>query len=217
MYSVYIHLNRANNKRYIGITRTSTSKRWANGLGYRKQKYFYNAIKKYGWDGFEHIVVKDGLPEQCAKTFEKVLIKLFDTTNPEKGYNQSTGGEGRSGFVMSEEQKIKISESLKGLQRTTFSDEHKSKISKAHLGSKHSDETKKKMSNSHIGRKVGGKVPKAILQLQNGIIIAEYPSAKEAAKAIGKDRPDGIWKAVKNNKKYLDYEWQINTHISYSE
>lgn len=208
MYSVYIHLNKTNNKMYVGITRTSAKKRWAKGLGYRKQKYFYNAIKKYGWDGFEHIIVKDNLPEQCAKTFEKVLIKLFDTTNPENGYNLSAGGEGRSGFVMSEEQKVKISESLKGLQRKPFSDEHKSKMADAHLGKHHSEETKQKMSDSHTGKRSGGKKPVVVLQLQNGIIIVEYPSAKEAAKAVGKNRADGIWNAIKNNKKYLEYEWK---------
>lgn len=202
MYSVYIHLNKTNNKMYVGITRTSAKKRWAKGLGYRKQKYFYNAIKKYGWDGFEHIIVKDNLPEQCAKTFEKVLIKLYDTTNPENGYNQSAGGEGRSGFVMSEEQKVKISNSLKGLQRTPFSDEHKSKMADAHLGKHHSEDTRKKMSDS---RK---KQAKAIVQLKDGVVIAEYANAQEAAAALDKQFASGIWQAIRNNKTYLDYEWK---------
>lgn len=202
MYSVYIHLNKTNNKMYVGITRTSAKKRWAKGLGYRKQKYFYNAIKKYGWDGFEHIIVKDNLPEQCAKTFEKVLIKLYDTTNPENGYNQSAGGEGRSGFVMSEEQKVKISNSLKGLQRTPFSDEHKSKMADAHLGKHHSEDTRKKMSDS---RK---KQAKVIVQLKDGVVIAEYANAQEAAAALDKQFASGIWQAIRNNKTYLDYEWK---------
>lgn len=187
---------------YVGITRTSAKKRWAKGLGYRKQKYFYNAIKKYCWDGFEHIIVKDNLPEQCAKTFEKVLIKLYDTTNPENGYNQSAGGEGRSGFVMSEEQKVKISNSLKGLQRTPFSDEHKSKMADAHLGKHHSEDTRKKMSDS---RK---KQAKAIVQLKDGVVIAEYANAQEAAAALDKQFASGIWQAIRNNKTYLDYEWK---------
>lgn len=144
--------------------------------------------------------MKDNLPEQCAKTFEKVLIKLYDTTNPENGYNQSAGGEGRSGFVMSEEQKVKISNSLKGLQRTPFSDEHKSKMADAHLGKHHSEDTRKKMSDS---RK---KQAKAIVQLKDGVVIAEYANAQEAAAALDKQFASGIWQAIRNNKTYLDYE-----------
>jgi hypothetical protein len=41
--------------------------RWGNkGSGYRNQENFYNEIKKYGWDGFEHEVVYSGLSKREA-------------------------------------------------------------------------------------------------------------------------------------------------------
>lgn len=39
MYSIYVHLNKINGKKYIGITCKKPEIRWANGLGYKKQPF----------------------------------------------------------------------------------------------------------------------------------------------------------------------------------
>lgn len=86
-----MHRNMINDKKYIGITSRNVDLRWQNGLGY-KNTHFGNAIKKYGWENFEHIILFEGLNKEQAFEKEKELIKKYDTTNRELGYNRSTGG-----------------------------------------------------------------------------------------------------------------------------
>lgn len=91
-YSVYMHVNKTNGKKYIGITALEPTKRWEKGHGYRKSPYFYNAIKKYGWDGFHHYVLFTGLSKQMAENLEIMLIEQYRATDDNFGYNMNNGG-----------------------------------------------------------------------------------------------------------------------------
>lgn len=93
MFKVYIHLNKINNKAYIGQTCQTLNKRWGNGSCYKHSPHFYAAIQKYGWDNFEHIIWADNLTQEQANIVEKKLIALFDTTNNKLGYNCRVGGD----------------------------------------------------------------------------------------------------------------------------
>lgn len=92
-YKVYIHTNKINGKVYIGITQQNLDKRWQNGYGYKRQKYFYSAIKKYGWENFEHDLIEENLSKEDACKKEKELIKKYNSDNRKYGYNLSKGGE----------------------------------------------------------------------------------------------------------------------------
>ena len=134
-YTVYMHIS-PSNKRYIGITGQEPKKRWANGKHYRFNQYFNNAIEKYGWDNFEHIIIVKGLTEDEAKWLEVELIKEWDTTNREKGYNIGLGG--NINPTHSEEVRRKISESKKGEKHPMYgkhlTDEQKEKLRITSLG-----------------------------------------------------------------------------------
>ena len=69
------------------------NKRWIPHC-YKKCVAFYNAIQKYSWDGFEHIVLTDNLTKTEASNLEIDLIAKYDTTNSKNGYNISVGGLG---------------------------------------------------------------------------------------------------------------------------
>ena len=92
-YLVYKHTNKLNHKSYIGITCVSVEGRWGhNGNHYKRQLKFYNAIQKYGWDNFEHIILEENLTLTDANLKEQYYIQYYDSIN--NGYNVATGGIG---------------------------------------------------------------------------------------------------------------------------
>lgn len=59
-----MHINKHNNKKYIGLTSKSTNDRFQNGKGYIGCTHFERAIKKYGWDSFDHIILYKDLTKK---------------------------------------------------------------------------------------------------------------------------------------------------------
>lgn len=125
-YTIYIHRNKLNNKAYIGQTCQRPTKRWGKeGNKYSHSHHFYSAIQKYGWENFEHIIFATGLTLEEADHVETLLIAMFDTTNPEFGYNLNLGGHSHK---QSEEARKRNSEAQKG---KVLSEETKKKIGMA--------------------------------------------------------------------------------------
>ena len=81
-YTVYMHENKTNGKKYIGITGQSPEQRWQKGTNYRTCTAINRAFQKYGWDGFNHVIVKTGLTREEACEEEKRLIAEYNTRDP---------------------------------------------------------------------------------------------------------------------------------------
>lgn len=169
-YCVYMHTNKENDKKYVGITCQKPETRWHYGKGYapnKKQKQqntvFYNAILKYGWDNFKHEILSENLTKDEAYKLEQELIILYNSKKP-NGYNLTDGGYGTIGAIITEERRRKISESLKKRYETMESASKGRKLSPEHIeklknrpvkrgkdsawyGRKHTEESKKKVSN----------------------------------------------------------------------
>lgn len=171
VFCVYCHTNLTNGKKYIGQTCNKPENRWSNGNGYKTQTYFYNAIQKYGWDGFRHEILFDGLTQEEANFYEIKMIAEFNSTNPNYGYNITSGGNILTGE------------------------------SNPFYGKHHTEETKAKMSASKIGKYTGKNNPnygnhklsganspfsKRIKQYdKDGNFIAEYSCIPEAVSSLG--------------------------------
>ena len=119
IFSVYIH-KFPNGKQYVGITSTEPKKRWANGRGYMKNTEMYKDICLYKWDNIEHIIVNDNCEyfynEEEASLIEKDFVASWDLTNPNKGYNLTSGG--TSSFKLHKNTKKKISDSHKNSKKS---------------------------------------------------------------------------------------------------
>lgn len=103
---IYIHTNKINGKKYVGQTiQKRPEDRWHGGANYCHSRKFYNAIKKYGWDNFDHEVIP-AFPEELD-FLEIEFIKKYDTIN--NGYNLCSGG--NKNKIVSEETRKKLSES----------------------------------------------------------------------------------------------------------
>ena len=146
-YFVYRHVA-PNGKMYVGITSKSDPKeRWGNaGSGYSSNPHFGSAIKKYGWDNFNHIIVVHGVSVDTACHLEEYLIKKYDSMN--NGYNQTSGGIYPT--EVTDEIRNIISNKVRAYHNSLSADEWSSKF----IGHKISDITRKKISAKHKGRKI---------------------------------------------------------------
>lgn len=225
-YSVYVHINKINNKIYVGMTSREPLKRWQNGKSY--QSYFQNAINKYGWDNFDHEVVASNLTEHEAKNFEKLLIQKLQTYIREKGYNRTLGGDGISGYNFSEETRQKMSESRKGKSHPYMQGEkhhffNKKGVLSCRYGASHSEETRQKMRELKLGKKQskehiqkvadshrGEKSPlaRSVIQLDvNNNFICRFVTVSEAGEKTNTDI-SGIVKCCKQKYKTAGgYKW----------
>lgn len=88
-----MHQNKINQKAYIGQTTLNPARRWgAHGEGYKGCILFYNAIQKYGWENFEHIILEQNIPQSKLNEREQFWIKQYKSYDDHFGYNLTLGG-----------------------------------------------------------------------------------------------------------------------------
>ena len=173
-YTIYRHIS-PSGKSYIGVTREiNLNTRWENGHGYDSCPLMHNAIKKYGWDNFQHEILEDNVPIENINEREKYWILFYKSNNRDFGYNIEDGGHAHRSF--SDATRKKISDALKGRPK---SEEHKQKLRERNLGYHHTLEARQKMSKTRS-------IPVEQLDKNNNVLNT-FSSIKLAAETLDID------------------------------
>lgn len=182
-YIVYLHINKKNNKVYVGITKhLNPELRWKNGKGYTKCVKFYRAIIKYSQDNFSHIVLCK-TSQQQAEVLEAALIGYYKRHN--RSYNITDGGERNIPSMLGKHHTSVTIEKIREAGRRPCSEETKHKISIANLGSKNG--MYGKTLSSTALEKIKKKFSKPVLQFSlQGKIVTEFSSIMEAERFMNK-------------------------------
>jgi hypothetical protein len=158
---IYVVTNNINSLRYVGYASQTLVKRKGEhkkSINRGDSSHFYRAIRKYGFENFIWEIIDSATNLGDLKKKEIYWIKKLNTYKG-PGYNMTPGGDGRSGYIATEETRRK----LRG-KRPQFSGKNHPMFGKfgadnPTYGSKRTDEQKKRMSESTIGKRSGKNNP----------------------------------------------------------
>lgn len=202
------------NKIYIGQS-VNIEKRHENykSLDCKSQTKLYSSIKKHGWDNHSFEVIEECIID-LLNYRERYWQDFYDVLS-KNGLNCVLQGHKDKSGHLSEDTKIKISKSRKGitpifknprlrsqkiraaLTGKKLSEEHKASLSRAQTGLKRSPEAIMKSAKSRTGFKFGEDFKKTMREVQTGgknsyakITLNTrtgifYETAKEAAESLG--------------------------------
>lgn len=118
---VYMH-KFPNGKIYIGQT-NNCKRRWEEGRNYQ-QKAMKEAIKKYGWNNVEHIILEDNIDVEKIDERENYYIGKYKSYKNEIGYNTVYNNKYYKKYKYSYNQKIKLQKKNKIIKITLYNDDY---------------------------------------------------------------------------------------------
>lgn len=102
---IYIIKNFANGKYYVGQTVQSSQERFSQHIreafAKGRKEYDYclsRGIRKYGKESFDFAILADKVPIDDLDLIEEHYIDMYQTTNPQYGYNMSIGHRDTANF-----------------------------------------------------------------------------------------------------------------------
>lgn len=170
---IYMYINKVNNHKYIGQT-NDFNRRYKEHLSYSKNKNkkdynspIHKAIRKYGINNFEIIILKEDLSSQCLlNLYECYYIKKYNCLSKEN-YNVASGGGNGNPYAGKTEEDMKeirkkMSENhadFKGENHPQYGKHLNKGINNPMYGKKQTKETREKISIANKGRNGGENNP----------------------------------------------------------
>ena len=92
---IYKITNLINQKIYIGLTTCTLKERWQNHKGCVKSdpRHLYRSMRKYGIENFKIEIVEETDSLEKLAQLEDYYINLYNSRDPNVGYNLSAGGQ----------------------------------------------------------------------------------------------------------------------------
>ncbi len=90
---LYIHLHLDTGRCYVGITEQTAKNRWTNGIAYRNNRRFGNALSKYGWHSFSSHILAFGDDRDSLNRAEIDAIAVAGGHKSVFTFNLSPGGD----------------------------------------------------------------------------------------------------------------------------
>ena len=148
-YKIYKATCLVNGKKYFGQTREKDPNTRFQGHKTEAKcgtdTRFYRAIRKYGFENFEFVVVQEWDTAEEANRAERWWIKEFRTQDPSTGYNTDVGGtyfgitpESRERIFAGQKKRLENNPELLEVLRRNMRPKNR-------LGIKHTEETRQRM------------------------------------------------------------------------
>lgn len=195
----YVMVNTTNQKVYVGQAVTTDKHNWhrrcRSELNYPHNPHYKRAIEKAGAHAFASASLSVAYDAEELNRQEKHWIKVFDSTNPSKGYNKMDGGEHSKPSV---ETRKKMSEAQKRFNKLNAN---------SFKGASHSDDARRKISESQAHR---WKSYPALINVRTGERINAGVNVSQLCKQHGLNKPH--IRAVIDGRKSQHKGWIVEQH-----
>lgn len=194
---IYKITNKNTGKVYIGQTVSTLKRRWAIHCSGGACRRLTASIKSHGKDAFEVEQIDNAFSIEELNKKEVYWISFYDSTNLEKGYNLTSGG---NSYTHSEETKQKLREINTGKK---LSPEHAEKLRNNNKGKKWTKEHRENFSLATKGKKRKPMSEDTKKKISNANKGKRY-SEKQRAEMTGKNKGNTVWKGRKHTPETIE-------------
>ena len=217
---IYITTNLINNKKYIGMHKSSTFNPNYKGSG----KILWRAISKYGWNNFKVEILKWCFSKEELIDQEKYFIESYHACESRGFYNCMEGGHGGNNktYLSEEEYEKFIDKIRQKASRPHHTEKQFEADKKRNIGRKLSEETKQKIRESNRGQKRSKEARQHMRENHADVSGKNNPMygvhlvvSEETCKKLSKNTKGKVWITDCNDDEKLVYPDEVKLFEGY--